>query len=80
MNGETLDADFYRRRQELCLELAAMVPTTKPLFLRLHSLAETYAGKAAAAAAKSAGVPQPAIPPNGPVSRAAISQSGHCSQ
>jgi hypothetical protein len=49
MNPETMDADFYRRRHELCLELAAMVPTAKPLFLRLSSLAETYAEKATAA-------------------------------
>jgi hypothetical protein len=49
MTAGTMDADFYRRRQELCLELAAMVPTAKPLFRRLSSLAETYAEKAAAA-------------------------------
>ena len=49
MSAETLDADFYRRRHDLCLELAAMVPTARPLFLRLSSLAEAYAEKAAAA-------------------------------
>jgi hypothetical protein len=49
MSAETLDADFYRRRHDLCLELAAMVPAAKPLFLRLSSLAEIYAEKAAAA-------------------------------
>jgi len=50
MGAETLDADFYRRRHDLCLELAAVVPTASPLFLRLSSLAQTYAEKAAAAA------------------------------
>ena len=54
MNAETMDADFHRRRQELCLELTAMVPTAKPLFLRLSSLAETYAEKAAAATSSAA--------------------------
>jgi hypothetical protein len=50
MSAETLDADFYRRRHDLCLELAALVPTARPLSLRLSSLAQTYAEKAAAAA------------------------------
>jgi hypothetical protein len=54
MDGETMDADFYRRRQELCLELAAIVLTAKPLFLRLSSLAETYAEKAATVANSAA--------------------------
>ena len=49
MKTETLDAEFYRRRHELCLELAAMAPTARPLFLRLQALAESYAKKAAAA-------------------------------
>jgi hypothetical protein len=63
MNAETLDADFYRRRHDLCLELAAVVPTAKPLFLRLSSLAQTYAEKAAAAA-KSLEPRAPSIPTN----------------
>jgi hypothetical protein len=50
MSAETLDADYYRRRHDVCLELAAMVPTARPLFLRLSSLAQTYAEKAATAA------------------------------
>jgi hypothetical protein len=49
MNAETMDADFCRRRQELCLDLAAVVPKASALFLRLSSLAERYAEKAAAA-------------------------------
>jgi hypothetical protein len=61
MNANTLDAEFYRRRHDLCPELAGIVPTSKPLFLRLSSLAETYAEKAAAPA-KSGGIHHPAIP------------------
>jgi hypothetical protein len=50
MSSEMLDADFYHRRSEVCLELAAMVPTARPLFSRLRALAAAYATKAAAAA------------------------------
>jgi hypothetical protein len=61
MSSETLDADFYHRRSELCLELAAMVPTARPLFSRLRALSVVYATKAAAAAdSKDNGVRQAA--------------------
>ena len=63
MSAEALDADFYRRRQDLCLELAAVVPNSRSLFLRLSSLAQTYAEKAAAAA-KSPEPRAPSIPTN----------------
>ena len=56
MSSETLDADFYHRRSELCLELAAMVPSAKPVFSRLHALAAVYATKASAAGSKSNGI------------------------
>jgi hypothetical protein len=49
MDGETLDADFYRERACLCHELAEAATAARPLFVRLFFLGKAYEEKAKAA-------------------------------
>jgi hypothetical protein len=57
MSVESLDADFYRRRAELCHQLAGAAHAAKPLFSRLYFLAQAYSAKASAAESREAGEP-----------------------
>jgi len=45
----TLDADYYRSRADLCMELAYAVREATPLCARLISLADDYKARAAVA-------------------------------
>jgi hypothetical protein len=54
MDAQTLDADFYRERAQLCHKLAGAATAAKPLFTRLHLLAKKYEEKAESADSKSA--------------------------
>jgi hypothetical protein len=54
MYAETLDADFYRQRANLCYKLADKAHAARPLYSRLHFLAKAYEDKAKAANVQSA--------------------------
>jgi hypothetical protein len=49
MSAETLNAEYYRRQAHLCHKLAESAQAAKPLFSRLHLLAQAYTAKANAA-------------------------------
>jgi len=57
MNAETLDAEYYHSRAQLCQKLADSARAAKPLFVRLCKLAQAYETKAGAAESKRPGAP-----------------------